>query len=102
MSFPSEKAPAPPHPQSKPLQDYVDLLDENRRYLDVETVNNFKWRDPYRNMVQSIVDQMVAVFPNARVAGNPIVEPAGLARNALYAEILQHRAEIKAAEADLS
>ncbi|WP_294501779.1 pilus assembly protein TadG-related protein [uncultured Victivallis sp.] len=86
------------HPQSKPLQDYVDLLDENRRYLDVETVNNFKWREPYRNMVQSIVDQMVAVFPNARVAGNPIVEPAGLARNALYAEILQHRAEIKAAD----
>ena len=86
------------NPQNKPLQDYVDLLDENRRYLDVETVNNFKWREPYRNMVQSIVDQMVAVFPNARVAGNPNVEPAGLAKNALYAEIVQHRAEIKAGD----
>ncbi len=86
------------NPRNKPLQDYVDLLDENRRYLDVETVNNFKWRDPYRNMVQSIVDQMVAVFPNARVAGNPIVEPAGLAKEDLYAEILLHRAEIQAGD----
>ena len=86
------------NPKQKPLQDYVNLLDENRRYLNVESVNNFLWREPYRNMVQSIVDQMVAVFPNARVAGNPIVEPAGLAKNALYAEILQHRAEIKAGD----
>ncbi|MBS1371302.1 MAG: hypothetical protein HPZ91_15250 [Lentisphaeria bacterium] len=86
------------NPMRKPLQDYVDLLDENRRYLNVETVNNFRWREPYRNMVQSIVDQMVAVFPNARVAGNPIVDPAGLAKSALYAEILQHRSEISAAD----
>ncbi|MDR0931592.1 MAG: pilus assembly protein TadG-related protein [Victivallales bacterium] len=85
-------------PLQKPLQDYVDLLNESQRYMSVETVNNFRWREPYRNMLQGIVNRMVAVFPNARTAGNPIVEPSGLAKDSLYTEILLHRAQINASD----
>ena len=58
-----------------PLEDYVQLLQENWRYLQVSDVRNFKWRIPYLNMVSDIVSQGIVVYPNARVANNPIVEP---------------------------
>ena len=81
-----------------PLEDYVQLLQENWRYLQVSDVRNFKWRIPYLNMVSDIVSQGIVVYPNARVANNPIVEPGGLAKDALYQEIRRHRAEIAAAD----
>ena len=81
-----------------PLEDYVQLLQENWRYLQVSDVRNFKWRIPYLNMVSDIVSQGIVVYPNARVANNPIVKPGGLAKDALYQEIMRHRAEIAAAD----
>ncbi len=79
---------------SMPLQGYVDRLNLDWRYRQVPVVRNFRWRAPYTQMVSDIIDQGIVVYPNARVAGNPIVDPPGLDRESLYSEIMLHRSEI--------
>lgn len=81
-----------------PLQSYVNMLNTDARYSRVPTVRNFKWKEPYTRMVSDIVSQGVVAYPNARIAGNPIVDPSGLANEALYTAIMTHRAEIAAGD----
>ena len=51
-----------------PLEDYVQLLQENWRYLQVSDVRNFKWRIPYLNMVSDIGSSSIRmrVWPTIR------------------------------------
>jgi Putative Flp pilus-assembly TadE/G-like len=62
------------------LNSYLEKLNPinlHPRY-NIEYPNYYRWREPYRNMLQHITDQGLAVRPNGRFAGLDNVDPPWL------------------------
>ena len=57
-------------------------------------INNYDWFFPYLDMVNRIAASGVAVLPNARGTGRPVVTPSALGSNSFYDALLKHKAEI--------
>ena len=86
------------------LANYLWLLDNDWRYQQiyggaVDVIRNYRWRQPYADMIRSIGEQGIAVYPNARLANNPSVEPTELYDPNFYAAIRKHAEEIDAGTA---
>ena len=58
-------------------------------------INNYDWFFPYLDMVNRIANAGVAVLPNARGTGRPVVIPSELGSNAFYEALLKHKSEIQ-------
>lgn len=72
---------------------YLELLKVDKRYDEAQGgapryINNYDWKEPYINMVTTINDFGIAVYPNARVAGMPETFPKQLANPNFYTELL--------------
>ncbi len=86
------------------LGTYVGLLRNDDRYIEncpldsdgEPLVNGYRWRLPYLNMVQTIIDHGIAVYPNARLTNTPEVRPSELLDLELYQAIQRHKQEIEA------
>ena len=59
-------------------------------------MNNYRWKEPYLQLIGAIVANGIAVAPNARLTSNPIVFPPELAQQAFYDALARHHAEIDA------
>jgi len=84
------------------LSYYVELLENNGRYREEaggapRYVNGYDWRLPYMEFVRTISSNGIAVYPNARVYGSPVVYPPELKSENFYSDILAHAAEIEKA-----
>ena len=80
-------------------QTYIDLLNTSWRYRELyggapEVINNYRWRESYTGLVEAVVNNGIAVYPNARLAHNGTVDPAELASEDLYSAIRRHAKEI--------
>ncbi len=84
------------------LDDYLGLIEYDTRYTELgqapEYINNYRWKKPYLALASSISDGGIAVYPNARIANTPIVDPSELAEPQLYADIARHAEEIAAGD----
>ena len=74
------------------LNKYLELLEKDARYIEEQggapkIINNYNWREPYRDLVSKINDSRIAVYPNARTAGMPETWPRQLANKHFYDEI---------------
>ena len=74
------------------LGKYLELLEKDGRYIEEQggapkIINNYNWREPYRELVAKIDDSRIAVYPNARTAGMPETWPRQLANKKFYDEI---------------
>ena len=74
------------------LNKYLELLDKDSRYIEEQggapkIINNYNWREPYRDLVAKINDSRIAVYPNARTAGMPETWPRQLTNKHFYDEI---------------
>ncbi len=83
------------------LTNYTWLLENDWRYREAfggaaDVIRNYRWRAPYTQMIRDIGARGIAIYPNARLSSNPVVEPAELASEDLYINILEHAAEIQA------
>ena len=76
------------------LTAYLEKLDpsSNHPRYDIEAPDYYKWREPYRNMLQLITDQGLAVRPNGRFPGLDNTDPRWLCTDPnddrLYSAIL--------------
>jgi len=82
---------------------YLELLRTSRRYWEIfggapDVIHNYRWRNAYIGLLEAIINNGIAVYPNARLAHNPTVEPPELAEDALYPAIRRHAAEIAAGD----
>lgn len=83
------------------LSNYIWQLDNDWRYQSVfggadDVIRNYRWRTPYTGLIRDIGNRGIAIFPNARLAHSPVVEPEELADPDLYEAIRLHAAEISA------
>ncbi len=89
----------PPH---RNLDDYLGLLEYDSRYTELgqapEYINNYRWKKPYLSLTSAISDGGIAVYPNARIANTPIVDPSELAEPEFYSDIVRHAGEIAAGD----
>ena len=79
---------------------YLELLNTSWRYRELyggapEVIHNYRWRGSYTGLVEAVVNNGIAVYPNARLAHNATVEPSELADEELYNAIRRHAAEIE-------
>lgn len=76
------------------LNAYLEKLDpmNNHPRYDIPTPNYYKWREPYRSMLNLILAQGLAVRPNGRFPGLDNVDPSWLCNDpnndSLYGAIL--------------
>lgn len=82
---------------------YLELLRVDKRYDEAQggaprQINNYLWKEPYINLVSTINDAGIAVFPNARTAGMPIARPSQLTNVRFYEEILKNAEAIAAVD----
>ena len=73
---------------------YLELLRIDKRYDEAQggaprQINNYLWKEPYINLVSTINDAGIAVYPNARTAGMPIARPSQLTNVRFYEELLK-------------
>ena len=83
------------------LGKYLELLEKDSRYIEEQggapkIINNYNWREPYRELVSRINDSRIAVYPNARTAGMPETWPRQLANKKFYDEIWRCAAAVAA------
>ena len=85
------------------LQDYILTLRSDGRYNTESSryVNNYDWLPSYLTMLNSIQESGIVVFPNARVAGRPEVNPDVLKWYEFYEELVKHDEEIGAGDQPL-
>ncbi len=85
------------------LAEYIEMLQSDWRYREEyggasRIIRQYRWREPYTNLVTAIAAAGIAVFPNARVTNAPVVHPAELASEDLYLQIMIHKSEIAASD----
>ena len=78
---------------------YLELLNSSWRYRELyggapEVIHNYRWREAYTGLVEAVVNNGIAVYPNARLAHNGTVDPSELAAEDLYSAIRRHAQEI--------
>ncbi len=81
---------------SASFDSYIELLESNDRYAQTPLVNNYRWREPYIQLVSAIDQNGIAVAPNSRLTGSPIVYPTALGKQALFDALARHYSEIHA------
>ena len=84
-------------------QTYLELLNTSWRYRELyggapEVIHNYRWRESYTGLVEAVVNNGIAVYPNARMAHNGTVDPSELGSEALYNAIRRHAQEIAAGD----
>ena len=84
------------------LEHYLEELRTSSRYSPefggaAEYINNYRWKAPYIDLIQTISRNGIAVYPNAINGSNPVVEPPELAYQSFYDVILAMDAAIQAA-----
>lgn len=93
------KANGLPAARREAMYNYLRRVSSSVRYGGTEnTINNYRWRDPYIMLLSEITERGIAVYPNIRTASSPVVDPPELANEEFYAEILRHLAEIEAGD----
>jgi len=97
-------------PAHKDLSDYVNRLKTDSRYRESEqnpggakdVISGYRWREPYTDLVESIMNNGIAVYPNVRMTGSPTVYPTELASETFYDAIRELRAAIQKSDPPLS
>ena len=77
------------------LNSYMNRLHMRMASGEVSPINNYDWFHPYVSMLTRISESGVAVLPNARGTGRPVVTPSALGQSSFYREIMKHKYEIE-------
>ena len=86
------------------LEFYLEDLKNNIRYQEQSGVkkfiNNYEWRTPYMELVRTISQNKISVFPNTTAGSNPRVDPPQLGDPNFYQTILLKNEEITKANGE--
>ncbi len=89
---------------------YVEKLRSDARYRESannaagtkDVISGYRWRGPYTDLVESIINNGIAVYPNVRMTGSPTVYPTELASENFYEAIRELRSAIQVADPPVS
>lgn len=77
------------------LDFYLEDLQNNIRYRMAKVaINRYEWRPPYMELIRTISQNGIAVYPNTTAGTSPRVDPPELADPAFYQAISSKQAEI--------
>ena len=86
------------------LEFYYEDLEMNSRYQEKSGVKQFighyEWRPPYMELIRTISQNGIAVYPNTTAGNSPRVDPSELADPSFYQAISRKRIEIAEAKGE--
>ena len=88
-------------PNRGDLDFYLEDLQNNIRYrMAKATINRYEWRPPYMELIRTISQNGIAVYPNTTAGTSPRVDPPELADPSFYQAISRKRTEIAEAKGE--